>query len=134
MVAAASAVPGTAPGGASTEASHPVRHGEALKQKEGADSLPYAEELALLGANLLEQKRWKEAEAVLRESLAIRQKKEPDIWTTFETRVSGRRLESLEERIDEGLTMARNLDVSGLENVIQLLRRARNEVVWKIGQ
>lgn len=48
--------------------------------------------------------------------------------------VIGRRLESLEERIDEGLTMARNLDPSTLANVIQLLRRARNEVVWKIGQ
>lgn len=43
-------------------------------------------------------------------------------------------LESLEERIDESLTMARNIDRTGLEQVIQLLRRARNEVVWKMGE
>jgi hypothetical protein len=48
--------------------------------------------------------------------------------------ISGHRLESLEERIDEGLTMARNIGRGELENVIHLLRRARNEVVWKIGQ
>lgn len=43
-------------------------------------------------------------------------------------------LESLEEQIDDCLTMAKNLDREGLESVIHLLRRARNEVVWKLGQ
>lgn len=47
---------------------------------------------------------------------------------------SHRGLESLEEHIDDCLTAARNLDREGLESVIKLLRRARNEVVWKIGQ
>ena len=43
-------------------------------------------------------------------------------------------LETLEERIDDCLTAARNLDKEGLEDVIRLLRKARNAVVWKIGQ
>jgi hypothetical protein len=46
----------------------------------------------------------------------------------------GSRLEVLEEMIDESLTLARNLDREGLESIITLLRRARNEVVWKLGQ
>lgn len=48
-------------------------------------------------------------------------------------------LEGLEIRIDEALTVARSLapaslDAPGLESVIRLLRRARNEVVWMLGQ
>jgi len=43
-------------------------------------------------------------------------------------------LETLEERIDDCLTDARNLDKEGLEDVIRLLRKARNAVVWKLGQ
>jgi hypothetical protein len=43
-------------------------------------------------------------------------------------------LEALEEHIDDGLTMAKNLDRVGLEEVINLLRRARNKVVWKLGE
>jgi len=46
----------------------------------------------------------------------------------------GRGMEALEEYIDECLTLAKNVDRGGLENVIKLLRRARNEVVWKMGQ
>jgi hypothetical protein len=45
-----------------------------------------------------------------------------------------RALETLEEQIDECLTLAKNLDREGLSSVINLLRRARNEVVWKIGE
>jgi hypothetical protein len=61
-------------------------------------------------------------------------KQQTGMVTQASVRVGGHRLESLEERIDEGLTMARNIDRGELEHVIQLLRRARNEVVWKIGQ
>jgi hypothetical protein len=43
-------------------------------------------------------------------------------------------LEELEEHIDDCLTVAKLLDRQGLEHVIRLLRQARNEVVWKIGQ
>ena len=47
---------------------------------------------------------------------------------------SVRGLDALEEQIDECLTLAKNLDREGLANVISLLRRARNEVVWKMGE
>lgn len=40
----------------------------------------------------------------------------------------------LEEQIDECLIMARLLDVEGLDSIIQHLRLARNEVVWKMGE
>jgi hypothetical protein len=43
-------------------------------------------------------------------------------------------LESLEEQIDDCLSFAKNLDREGLDDVISLLRRARNAVVWKLGQ
>jgi tetratricopeptide (TPR) repeat protein len=55
------------------------------KQQAGADSLPYARLLANLGWNLVRQKKGAEAEAVLRASVAIRQLKEPETWTTFAT-------------------------------------------------
>ena len=42
-------------------------------------------------------------------------------------------LEVLELQIDECLILAKQLDREGLENVINHLRKARNEVVWKIG-
>ena len=44
------------------------------------------------------------------------------------------KLEQLEENIDECLTFAKNLDRAGLESVIHNLRRARNEVVWKLSE
>jgi hypothetical protein len=48
--------------------------------------------------------------------------------------VTSRGLESLEESIDDCLTQAKNLDREALGSIIKLLRRARNEVVWKLGQ
>jgi hypothetical protein len=42
--------------------------------------------LEALGANLLQQRKWEDAEFVLRESLAIREKAEPDSWATHDTR------------------------------------------------
>src|SRR5262249_40566412 len=50
------------------------------------ESPAYAKELAALGLNLLKQKKWADAEAVLHECLAVREKKESDVWTTFNTR------------------------------------------------
>jgi hypothetical protein len=44
------------------------------------------------------------------------------------------KLEALEEQIDDCLTAAKRLDREGLADIISLLRRARNGVVWKIGQ
>lgn len=43
-------------------------------------------------------------------------------------------LESLEHQIDECLISAKLLDREGLANVIDSLRKARNLVVWRIGQ
>jgi hypothetical protein len=43
-------------------------------------------------------------------------------------------LEALEEQIDDCLTAARSLDKEGFDDVIHLLRKARNAVVWMIGQ
>jgi tetratricopeptide (TPR) repeat protein len=57
-----------------------------VKAQSGADSAAYAGELAALGSNLLLQHKWTEAETVLRAGLAIREKKEPGAWTTFEAR------------------------------------------------
>jgi serine/threonine protein kinase len=59
---------------------------DCLKRQSGADSPQYAGALAFLGHNLLHQKKWADAESVLRECLAIRDKKEPKAWTTFNTR------------------------------------------------
>jgi hypothetical protein len=42
--------------------------------------------------------------------------------------------EELEEQIDECLSMAKTLDRDSLADVIHLLRRARNKVVWKLGE
>ena len=42
--------------------------------------------MAQLGLNLIQQRKWAEAETVLRECLAIREKAQPDDWSTFNTR------------------------------------------------
>ena len=57
----------------------------AVKAEAGAASPAYAGELALLGFLLLKQQKGAEAEPILRESLALREKAEPDEWTTFNT-------------------------------------------------
>jgi hypothetical protein len=54
--------------------------------------------------------------------------------STAAPRSAVRGLETLEEQLDECLTLAKNLDREGLSSVINLLRRARNEVVWKMGE
>jgi non-specific serine/threonine protein kinase/serine/threonine-protein kinase len=56
-----------------------------VKDKEGAESVAYAEELMALGANLFLQEKHPDAEAALGECLAIRRKKAPDEWTTSYT-------------------------------------------------
>ena len=43
-------------------------------------------------------------------------------------------LEELEAQIDECMILAKRLDREGLHEVINALRRARNAVVWKLGQ
>ena len=39
-----------------------------------------------LASNLFQQRKWAEAEPVLRECLAVREKSQPDDWITFNTR------------------------------------------------
>jgi len=57
-----------------------------IERRSGAKSMEYADELAGLGWNLLQQRKWAEAEKVLRECLHIRQEKRPDHWSTDNTR------------------------------------------------
>jgi hypothetical protein len=49
-------------------------------------------------------------------------------------RISTKGFEKLEEQIDDCLTAARSLQNEALASVVTLLRRARNAVVWKLGQ
>jgi tetratricopeptide (TPR) repeat protein len=54
-----------------------------VKERSGADSLPYTIEMALLGRNLLQQMKYSDAESLLRECLNIRQENLPEDWTRF---------------------------------------------------
>jgi hypothetical protein len=56
-----------------------------VRERSGADSVPHANELAGLSLNLYQQHKWTDAETVLRDCLAIREKHQPDTWTTFNT-------------------------------------------------
>ena len=47
-------------------------------------------------------------------------------------RKASRELELLEEQIDDCLSAAKHLDREGLASVISHLRRARNDVVWRL--
>lgn len=69
--------------------------------------------MAVLGMNLLNQKKWSEAEPVLRECLKAREAKQPDEWSTFNTRAHlGWALKGL-KRYEE----AEPLVVSGYEGI-----------------
>jgi hypothetical protein len=61
-------------------------------------------------------------------------RKRPETVMPASTSLGSDPMDQLEEQIDECLTMAKNVDRDGLESIITLLRRARNAVVWKIGQ
>jgi tetratricopeptide (TPR) repeat protein len=57
-----------------------------FRQRFGPTDPRTAGILAPLGLSLIQQARWAEAEPILRECLAIREKVQPDEWTTFNTR------------------------------------------------
>jgi tetratricopeptide (TPR) repeat protein len=57
-----------------------------LRDQAGPESVPYANQLGWLSMNLLEQKKYAEAEPVARDCLALRAKNRPDAWATFYTR------------------------------------------------
>jgi serine/threonine protein kinase len=56
---------------------------EKATKQFGADDLRTSGPMALLGFNLLQQKKYADAEALLRSCLNIRQQKQPDAWPTF---------------------------------------------------
>jgi serine/threonine protein kinase len=56
-----------------------------VKMRAGAESPAYASLLAEQGQSLVLRGKWPEAETVLRECLALRQKQQPNAWTTFNT-------------------------------------------------
>jgi tetratricopeptide (TPR) repeat protein len=56
-----------------------------LRQQYGAESSQFAAETTVLARMLLQAGKSAEAEAYLRECLAIRQKLQPDAWSTFYT-------------------------------------------------
>lgn len=58
---------------------------EHLRQQLGPEHPDCAAELEGLAGNLSQQRKWTDAEAVLRECLAIRQKHQAEAWTTFNT-------------------------------------------------
>jgi hypothetical protein len=77
--------------------------------------------------------------SVLRRQAREKASPPPEAPATFEPRHElapevPNPLEALEEQIDECLMIARTLDREGLASVISLLRQARNEVVWKMGE
>jgi hypothetical protein len=63
-------------------------------------------------------------------------KRGPKPGTRMKTAVAtgGHDLEGLELAIDSCLSTAREIDPVGLEAVINSLRRARNQLVWKMGE
>ena len=90
------------------------------------DSPQLAGLLARISTGLLDRKQWVEAEPPLRECLAIRAKREPDAWSTFNTKsMLGGALFGM-KKYDE----AEPLLVSGYEGMkserIRFLRRAKS--------
>jgi len=60
----------------------------AARNNHPAESIELAQELAIAGLVFLSFNAWSEAEPVLRECLTIRQKKQPNDWSTFNTQSS----------------------------------------------
>jgi tetratricopeptide (TPR) repeat protein/tRNA A-37 threonylcarbamoyl transferase component Bud32 len=56
------------------------------RQQFGPADPRTAAAMAAVGSNLIQQRKWVEAETILRECLAISQKAQPDDWSTFHTR------------------------------------------------
>lgn len=79
--------------------------------------------------------------SVLRKKLRKKKAKQPEGATVAapavevtQPRAVIRGLEALEVQIDECMILAKNLDPEALASVVQLLRKARNAVVWQQGQ
>jgi eukaryotic-like serine/threonine-protein kinase len=96
------------------------------RQQAGPQSPPYAERLAGLGLNLLRQKKYADAEPLLRECLAICTKHMPDDWLTFNTRSMLGAVLAGRKKYAE----AEPLLVQGYEGMKQ--REAKIPTAWKI--
>jgi hypothetical protein len=59
---------------------------ELARKRFGPDDPRTAGIMATFGLSLIQRGEWDAAEPVLRESLAIRERSQPDLWTTFNTR------------------------------------------------
>jgi hypothetical protein len=55
------------------------------------------------------------------------------VYLIFQNLLLVRGPSPIEEQIDDCLTAAKHMDREGLDDVIRLLRNARNAVVWKLG-
>jgi hypothetical protein len=69
-----------------------------------------------------------------RASVVAQEMPAEDLAAPAGTMTGNEGLEHLEEAIDDCLTLAKNLDRDLLADVINYLRRARNQVVWKLGE
>jgi eukaryotic-like serine/threonine-protein kinase len=59
---------------------------EKTGKQPGEPSAQAADALNALGVNLLQQRKWADAEAAFQNCLAVRERKQPDDWRTFSTR------------------------------------------------
>ncbi len=71
--------------------------------------------------------------SVLRGKLRRRKRRQAAEVAAAPQARGGSKLAHLEEMIDDAFRFAKSFP-EGLDSVAQLLRRARNEVVWKMGQ
>jgi hypothetical protein len=71
--------------GRTAEADYLVRDVVARRHKTAQpDSIRLADDLAIIGCNLLGWARWSEAEPALRECPAIREQATPDYWVRYD--------------------------------------------------
>ena len=101
----------------------------------GVESTLYAGELASLGLSLLQQKKWSEAKTELRECLVIREKSQPNEWTTFRTQslLGGSLLGQEKYGEAEPLLLAGYEGIKKQENAIPPAARIRlNEAIDRL--
>ena len=98
------------------------------KRKAGANSPGYATALGQLGLIQLESRMWAQAESTLRECLAIQELRQPDNWSTFNTRsvlggalLGQKRYDAAEPLLRAGYEgMTRRADKISLRNKVRL--------------